>query len=240
MKTPPDPKTNREKVFALMMRSRLIPVFSSPDQAINRKVLKGVQRSGCPIFEFTFRQECGEADFVDLLKFAVTEAPDVTIGVGTIKRKHQAERFRDLGAKFFVGPTWNDMISFWAKVNDLAYCPGGMTPTEIDLIFEKSGDNPWTIAKLYPGDFLKPQMLKSLLAANHPSLPMNIMVTGGVTLPTIPDWFNAGAVALGAGSILGTEVEIREGTEADIAARLRAAYDAVPAKFKPVWGELKS
>ena len=240
MKTLPEPKTLRDKVFALMLRSRLIPVFSSADTVINRKVLKGVQLSGCPIFEFTYRRENGEAAFVDLLEYAAAHAPDVTIGTGTIKRVKHAQRFLELGAKFFVGPAFDEEIAAWAIENGQAYCPGGMTPTEIDQIFKRFGDDPYVIAKMYPGDFLKPPFLKSLLAANHTSLPMNIMITGGVTLPTIPDWFNAGAVALGAGSILGTEAEIRCGSENEIAARLRAAYDAVPADFKPVWNDLKS
>jgi 2-dehydro-3-deoxyphosphogluconate aldolase/(4S)-4-hydroxy-2-oxoglutarate aldolase len=55
------------------------------------------------------------------------------------------------------------------------------------------------IVKLFPGSLAGPKYIKAI----HGPLPdIDIMPTGGVSRDNLRDWFEAGAVAVGAGSAL--------------------------------------
>ncbi len=55
------------------------------------------------------------------------------------------------------------------------------------------------IIKIFPGNLFGPAIIKSVMGP-IPQAPM--MPTGGVSIETVKDWIEAGAVAVGAGSSL--------------------------------------
>ena len=69
-----------------------------------------------------------------------------------------------------------------------------------------------SILKLFPGNFLKPNYIKTL---KGPFPDLNFIPTGGVSLENIETWFENGAFAVGVGSNLtkGTPQEVFEKTK---------------------------
>ncbi|MCB0161951.1 MAG: 2-dehydro-3-deoxyphosphogluconate aldolase, partial [Caldilineaceae bacterium] len=80
------------------------------------------------------------------------------------------------------------------------------------------------VVKLFPGSLGGPAYLKALRGP-FPHIPF--MPTGGVSLDNIAAWFDAGAVAVGAGSDLCPAASAQAGNFADITARAEAYVDVV-------------
>ena len=195
----PDPQTNRDKTFVQLEQARVIPVFYSGDPDKLKWAAEGIYKGGGRVFEFTNRGEDSSKGFQALAQTIASDFPDMLLGAGTIKRLTCAKMFFDLCAKFIVGPTLHHQGFQWAFTKDLAYCPAGATPTEIDKIMELFGDDPYAMAKMFPGETLGFATLAAIVDANTPSVtPVRIMVNGGVRVDNIADWFNTGAVAVGA------------------------------------------
>jgi 2-dehydro-3-deoxyphosphogluconate aldolase/(4S)-4-hydroxy-2-oxoglutarate aldolase len=232
----PDPQTNRDRTFVQLEQARVIPVFYSGDPDKLKWAAEGIYKGGGRVFEFTNRGQDSSQGFKALAQTIASDFPDMLLGAGTIKRLDCAMRFRDLGAKFIVGPTLHHQVFKWAWTQDLAYCPAGATPSEIDRIMELFEDSPYAIAKMFPGETLGVATLAAIVAANNPSVtPVRIMVTGGVRVDNIGEWFNAGAVAVGAGSITGKAENITAESVDVIAGRMSTALQGVPEKLKPTF-----
>ena len=73
--------------------------------------------------------------------------------------------------------------------------PGVMTPREVVMALEAGVD----VLKVFPGNAFGP----SIISAFRGPMPQgNYMPTGGVSLDNVDQWIKAGAVAVGAGSVL--------------------------------------
>ena len=72
---------------------------------------------------------------------------------------------------------------------------GCLTPIEIFQAHQSGID----IIKVFPGSLTGPKYIKAI----HGPLPnIDMMPTGGVSKDNLKDWFDAGAIAVGAGSAL--------------------------------------
>lgn len=132
--------------------------------------------------------------------------PDFLVGLGTVVNAEQAERAAEAGAAFivsFAAPT-AAMVS--ARQRGLVAIPGAFTPSEV-LACTDEGTG---VVKLFPAHIVGPAYLRDLKAV-MPNL--GVLATGGVSLGdgSITAWLEAGALAVGLGSDLGTVAE--RGTE---------------------------
>ena len=94
-----------------------------------------------------------------------------------------------------------------------------MTPTEIELAYNRGGD----IIKLFPADDLGYHYIKNIKASlSH----IPIMATGGVNPETIPLFLEAGAAALSAGITIVSPQLVMEKNYTEITRRARAHVDA--------------
>lgn len=203
-----------------LKQSPIVPVYYNDDIEKCKAVLKECYEGGVRIFEFVDRGAKSKENFSLLLSYKNESFKDLTLGIGTIKSKEQAEDFIALGAEFLVSPIVNSEIAEVVKFTDVEWIPGCMTPSEIALA-ERLGA---TTIKLFPGDVLGFNFLKAIkpLFSN-----LNFMVTGGVSLsePNLKSWFSAGVTAVGVGSKL-FEGEFVEGNK-DVALNLRKSLEYI-------------
>lgn len=120
---------------------------------------------------------------------------EVCIGAGTVLDAPTARMAILAGAKYVVSPSFDADTAILCNRYGVPYIPGCMTIKEIVTAMESGSE----IIKLFPGNVFGP----SYIGAIRSPLPqVSIMVTGGVKLDNIDQWFNAGVDAIGVGGEL--------------------------------------
>jgi len=189
--------TTKQKVLDTILEQGILPLYFNPDETVSIEVLRAISRAGLKAVEYTNRGEAALQNFKKLVEVRNSEAPNMLLGVGTIKTVQQAKDYVDAGADFLVSPSFMPDIVDYANSINIFYAPGCMTATEINGAENKG----ITFIKLFPGNLLGPEFVSSIKDI-FPKLLF--MPTGGVdtTKENIEGWFKAGVCAVGMGSKL--------------------------------------
>ena len=126
-------------------------------------------------------------------------APDVIVGVGTLRTRQDAELAAAGGADFLVTPCPAAAVREVAEAAGLPLLEGGLTPGEVLAATDRG------IAKLFPAHVGGTALLRSILALSPGA---RIVPTGGIRLADAADWLDAGAYAVGVGSELRPKPEV--------------------------------
>jgi 2-dehydro-3-deoxyphosphogluconate aldolase / (4S)-4-hydroxy-2-oxoglutarate aldolase len=189
-----------EGVAAAIGAARLLPVIrvASADAALG--IADRLGEAGLTVVELTATTP-GWARAVAALR---ERAPQLTVGAGTITSADDARAAVDAGAHFLVSPYPAAAVRPVTEAAGVPFLEGGFTPGEVA---DAAGRG---IAKLFPAHLGGPAYLRSLLAV----LPgARVVPTGGIRLPDVGTWLEAGAFAVGVGSDLTAEGDIRARVE---------------------------
>lgn len=148
--------------------------------------------------------------------------PQITLGMGTLTRPEQAREAQEAGAAFLVSPHCEPQLARALTGTGLVVMMGALTPTEVMRSHQLGSD----VVKLFPGSLGGPAYLKALRGP-FPDIPL--MPTGGVSEANLPDWFAAGAFAVGAGSNLCPKEIAAQGRFTEITEIARKFAQAVQA-----------
>lgn len=136
---------------------------------------------------------------------------DVLLGAGTVLDVAQADEAIDAGAQYVVSPVVDPEVIRHCNHRQSVVIPGAFTPTEILTAWRAGAD----IVKLFPANIAGPAYLKDLAG---PLPDVRVMPTGGIDANTAPQYFAAGAFAVGVGgAVIGGNL-IRDGRLDDIRA----------------------
>lgn len=185
-------------VEEVIRHARLLPVVrvANADEAL--RVADRLSAAGLPAVELT-ATTAGWADAVAQMR---RRNPQLTVGAGTITTEQDAQAAVDAGAQFLVSPYPTPAVR--PVAGDIPFIEGGFTPGEIA---DAAGRG---LAKLFPAHVGGPTFLRSVLAV----LPgARIIPTGGIKLGDVATWLTAGAFAVGVGSDLTAEGDIRARVE---------------------------
>ncbi len=172
---------------------------TSGDQLVN--VARALYEGGIDVIEVTFTVP-------NVLEILAAVRKDlgkkILLGAGTVLDPETCRAALLAGAEFIVSPALNlDVIKLCKRYSKLVM-PGVFTPTEIVTAWEAGAD----ILKLFPADCVGPNYLKAL---RGPLPQVRILPTGGVDLKTLPDFFKAGACAVGLGGQLVEKAAVESG-----------------------------
>jgi 2-dehydro-3-deoxyphosphogluconate aldolase / (4S)-4-hydroxy-2-oxoglutarate aldolase len=143
-------------------------------------------------------------------------ADGLLVAVGTVRDAADVPRLADAGASL--------VVSFWrppgfvaaARAAGIPAIPGGFTPQELAQAVDEGA----AAVKLFPASLAEPAYLSAL----RPLLPeLKLLVTGGIEPEGVRPWLEAGALAVGLGSKLGTASSV--GAE-EVERRCRSALAA--------------
>ncbi|GAX00269.1 bifunctional 2-keto-4-hydroxyglutarate aldolase/2-keto-3-deoxy-6-phosphogluconate aldolase [Secundilactobacillus mixtipabuli] len=163
----------------------------SPEKA--EKIAEAVLNGGVMGIELTYTVPHADQVITDLVKkFAKTDA---VIGAGTVLDATSARLAIIAGADFIVSPTFDIATAKMCNLYQVPYIPGVFTPTEAQLAMSYGSE----VVKLFPGSLATPGAIKEL---KGPFPYISVMPSGGVTSENLSDWFEAGALVVGAGSNL--------------------------------------
>lgn len=116
------------------------------------------------------------------------------IGAGTVLTDEDVRAVAAAGGRLVVSPNTDKRVIDETKRCGLISMPGFFTPTEAFQALAAGAD----YLKLFPGDAIQPKIVGALRAVLPPD--RGIVVTGGVGLDNIADFFAAGARAVAVGS----------------------------------------
>ncbi|HZJ09036.1 MAG TPA: hypothetical protein VFD39_05025, partial [Trueperaceae bacterium] len=120
---------------------------------------------------------------------------DVLIGAGTVITTELAASAIMSGAVFIVGPHYEAEVQHVAERHRVLYVPGALTPSEVHAAARATGG----LVKVFPVGRMGASAYVRDLLGPYPDL--ELMVTGGVTLATAPEYLAAGARVVGIGSL---------------------------------------
>lgn len=133
---------------------------------------------------------------LDALARVREQAPaGVAVGAGTVLTERDAAESIQAGAEFLVTPGLAPDVMRRGGATSTPVYPGALTPSEFMAARRLGAD----IVKLFPAAVMGPGYLRDL---RGPLPDVRVMPTGGIRLDDVPDWFEAGATAVGLGGPL--------------------------------------
>ncbi|GAB7021126.1 bifunctional 4-hydroxy-2-oxoglutarate aldolase/2-dehydro-3-deoxy-phosphogluconate aldolase [Halostagnicola bangensis] len=184
---------NHASVTDRLVESGVIAVLRGIDDEQIVPVARAIHDAGVNGIEVT-----ADGDRVREKIAAVDEElsdTDAVIGAGTVLDAPTAQSVIDAGAKFVLAPDVNIDVITTCNRHGVVSVPGVMTPTEAVTAVEAGAD----ILKMFPATTVGPGHISAL---QGPLGDLPIVPTGGVSTDNVADFFDAGALAVGAGSAI--------------------------------------
>lgn len=184
---------SRQELVTRIRDNGLVAVVRAESAEKAYRIFDACIEGGVAAIEITFTVPGAHKIIEDLA--GKYDPKDIILGAGTVLDPETARIAILSGAQYIVSPNVNlDTIKLCNRYQ-VPSMPGAMTIREILDAMEAGAD----IIKIFPGNLFGPAIIKSVKGP-IPQAPM--MPTGGVSLETVKDWIEAGAVAVGAGSSL--------------------------------------
>ena len=189
--------SDKNAILQSILDQGILPLFYWDSAEVSIEVTRVLYKAGVRALEYTNRGKAALDNFRALKKAFTIEAPDLYLGIGTIKTADEARAFIEAGADFIVAPIVNPEVAAVAAQSDMLWIPGCMTPTEIHQAQQLQA----AVIKIFPANILGPEFVSSI----RELFPGQLFIpTGGVELnkANIDAWFKAGVCAVGMGSKL--------------------------------------
>ena len=178
------------KTVDKLLAEKMMTLVRCNTQAQGQEMADALVDAGVKVIEITLTTPGALKIIEKLLK-----NKDLLVGAGTDRTVNDVKKVEAIGARFIVSPdTHEDVIAATKKLK-LVSMPGVSTPTEVGIAVDAGAD----ILKLFPASVLGPAHLKSI---REPFPNNRWCPTAGVTLESIPKWFEAGADLVGLGGPL--------------------------------------
>jgi len=185
--------TNKQEVQQRIVDSGVTAVLRGIGEDDIVPVAEAIHEGGVTAIEVTAdATRCSEmiADVDRAL-----EGTDAVVGAGTVMDAPAARNVIEAGAEFVLAPNLNENVIDICNREGVVAIPGVMTPTEAASAMEAGAD----ILKMFPASTVGPGHIGAI---QGPLGDVPIMPTGGVSTENVADYFESGAVAVGAGSAL--------------------------------------
>ncbi len=194
------------KVMELMNQCGIVPVVVIDDVKDAVDTARALLEGGVGVMEITLRTEAG----LGSIKNVAEECPEMLVGAGTVLSLEQCKQAIENGAKFIVSPGYDPEVVDYCIQNDIAICPGCVTPTEITAARNKG----LRVLKFFPANVYGG--LKAIKALGGPFTDIRFIPTGGASLDNLADYNDPKVYAVG-GSWLCDRKDIQDGNFANIA-----------------------
>ena len=153
-------------------------VIEKEEQAV--PLAKALVKGGLPVLEVTFRTTAAAAAIAAIRR----EVPEAVVGAGTLLTVEQLKAAKAAGAVFGVAPGFDPVVVAEAKAQDLPFCPGIATASELSQALTAG----CKMVKFFPAEAAGGvKMIKNLLGAFR-FTGVKFMPTGGVNLSNVSDY----------------------------------------------------
>jgi len=178
------------KTVDKLLTEKMMTLVRCNTQAQGQEMADALVDAGVKVIEITLTTPGALKIIEKLLK-----NKDLLVGAGTVRTAKDVKKVEAIGGRFIVSPDTNEDVIAATKKLKLVSMPGVSTPTEVGIAIDAGAD----VLKLFPASVLGPAHLKSI---REPFPNNRWCPTAGVTLESIPKWFEAGADLVGLGGPL--------------------------------------
>ena len=187
----------------IIEQEKIIVILRGVKKEKIKKLLPALYRGGVRIIEIAYNHSDPNTieDTCDLIRESKKVMGDkMCIGAGTVlNQKHVVEAYQ-AGAKFIFSPNVNTKVISLTKDLGLISIPGAFTPSECMTAYDAGAD----IIKLFPITLNEVGYVKNIM---RPLSHIKFICVGGVSIESIPEYINCGAIGVGTGiSILKPEL----------------------------------
>ena len=192
----------KEEIRQQIIDIGIVPVLRVSSPKLAMAAAEAVLAGGIPIVEVTMTIPKA----VDVIReLVMSMSSNVIVGAGTVLDAQAAQQCLDSGAEFLVSPVFDLETIKLANSAGKLMMAGALTPTEIVNAWTRGSD----FVKVFPcGNAGGPKYIQALRGP-LPHIPL--IPTGGVSLDTAAAFITAGASALGVGTELISESELKAG-----------------------------
>jgi 2-dehydro-3-deoxyphosphogluconate aldolase/(4S)-4-hydroxy-2-oxoglutarate aldolase len=183
----------KESILKIILDEGIVAVIRAPDAEKAYKLAEAASRGGIKAIEITLNFP-GALGVIERLA-AQYAAGDTIIGGGTVLDPETARLAILAGAEYIVSPHLNTGVVKMCHRYRTVCIPGAMSVKEVVEVLESGAD----AIKIFPAGILGPEFLKEI---KGPFAQAMMIPSGGVTPDNVGEWFEAGAVAVFAGSEL--------------------------------------
>ncbi|ELY50102.1 bifunctional 4-hydroxy-2-oxoglutarate aldolase/2-dehydro-3-deoxy-phosphogluconate aldolase [Natronolimnohabitans innermongolicus] len=187
--TETDPRSVRNR----LVESGVIAVLRGIDEEQIVPVARAVYEGGVDALEVT-ADGTRASEQIAAIDRELADT-DAVVGAGTVLDAPTAQSVIDAGAEFVVSPHTDVETVELCNRQGVLSAPGVMTPTEAVTAMEAGAD----VLKLFPASTVGPGHIGAI---RGPLGDVDVIPTGGIAADDAADFFDAGAVAVGAGSAL--------------------------------------
>jgi 2-dehydro-3-deoxyphosphogluconate aldolase/(4S)-4-hydroxy-2-oxoglutarate aldolase len=152
-------------------------------------VAEALSASGLSILEVTLDSPNA------LESIAQLSTGDRLVGAGTVRSEEAAIAAITAGAVFIVSPHLDGRIVAAATSRGVPVIAGALTPTEISAAWEAGA----SAIKVFPASLGGPRYITDV---RGPLADIPLIPTGGITVDSVRDYLDAGALAVGLGGWL--------------------------------------
>lgn len=171
-------------------KSSIVAIIRTKTSAEGRSAAAALKSAGITLFEFTTTTP----DVFDLIE-EYSAIKGITVGVGTAMSPAHVNSAKKAGATFVLSPHTDAAVIKKTLDLNLLSIPGVSTPTDVARALQAGANT----LKLFPASHFGPAYLKAL---RDPFPQARWVVTGGVSVENVKDWFAAGAMGFGVGGPL--------------------------------------
>jgi len=189
--------TSSAELLSAIEAQRVVPVLRTKTVEDAIDTARVCISEGLNVIEFT----TSTPGYMEAVKVLAQEG--ALVGVGTLRDTENLANIRQAGALFSVSYFAPHNFVKASIENNLLPIPGVLTPTEMQLAVNDGAK----ILKIFPAWQSNPRVIGDVAPLIG---PIKFMPTGGLTPESIKEWIKAGAIAIGAGSQLGTLQNVGE------------------------------
>jgi len=170
-------------------------------------------RGGIRHAEVTFRTPAA-AEAIERMR---SEAPQLTVGAGTVLTVEQADRALSSGAQYLVSPALDAAVVEWCRERSVPVVPGVATASEVNAARQRG----LRTLKLFPAEQLGGVALLQALGGPFPEI--RFVPTGGITPRNLADYARQPNVVACGGSWIASREAISARKFDEIAAAAQEA-----------------
>lgn len=197
----------KNEIIKCITDSRVIVIVRKLKNEYLLPAAEAMYRGGIRLVEITFDPagKFTEENTLQQIKLLRSHfGSDLYVGAGTVLSPGQVEAAHSAGASFIISPNTNPAVITAANELGMVSIPGAMTPTEIQFAHTSGAD----FVKIFPAAELGIDYLRAVSAPlNH----IKMIAVGGIDERNIKGFYEAGAVAVGAGSCIIRKDAIADG-----------------------------
>ena len=117
-------------MYGILKTTGICPIMVAPELDFVADAAHAIAEGGLPVCEVLLHRD---EDSLNRIKKIALEAPEVTVGAGSVISIKDAEEALDAGAKFFVAPGFVPEVVEFALKRDIPILPGCVTASDISM-----------------------------------------------------------------------------------------------------------